>query len=577
MPVQNLIQVRRGTAASWVSANPTLSAGEIGYETDTRRMKVGDGTTAWTTLKYATITPSGSDIAGASGIGVTFAATTGVPVTISVTGITSSQVTDFNDAVGAIVATGSMSAEGVMDIVGTGLLGSSGIGIDYQDASNRIYVNVTGIPLARVNDVTATAAEVNYNDLTTGPGTAEASKTLVLDASKNIASINNLSATGVVNLGSVQTSSTLVATGNMSTSGNLTVAGTSSLVGVVTTSNNVAVGGNLTTSGTVVATGNMSTSGALTVAGSGVFNGNVSVASGLTVGGNLTVNGTTTTVNSTVVTIDDPIFTLGGDTAPTGDDNKDRGIEFRWHNGSAAKVGFFGYDDSTGKFTFIPDATNTSEVFSGTTGELDAKVDWSNLLNKPSPVVAVNVTGDVSGSGNVTLTSLGAGTYTVNIGTTIQPDSVALGTDTTGDYIKNIAVAGTGLSVTSGTGEGVITTITSNATPANTANAIVSRDASGNFSAGTITATTFSGAHSGDGASLTGLNASNISTGTLAVARLPTGIPVTNLASSGMVIGTTTFNLGTTGTIISGLTVISGTSSGSPTTLYNVVIDGGTP
>ena len=78
--------------------------------------------------------------------------------------------------------------------------------------------------------------------------------------------------------------------------------------------------------------------------------------------GNLTVNGTTTTVNSTTVTVDDPIFTIGGDSAPGSDDNKDRGIEFRWHNGSAAKVGFFGFDDSAGKFTFIPDATNSSET-----------------------------------------------------------------------------------------------------------------------------------------------------------------------------------------------------------------------
>lgn len=576
MPVQNLIQVRRGTASGWVSANPTLAAGEIGYETDTKRMKVGDGTTAWTSLKYATITPSGSDIAGASGIGVTFAATTGVPVTISVTGITASQVTDFTSAVEGIIATGSLSPENVMDIVGTGIIGSSGIGVDYQDANNRIYINVTGIPLARVTDVTATAAEVNYNDLTTGPGTAEASKTLVLDASKNIASINNLAATGAVNLGTVQTAGALTATGNLATSGTLTVAGTSTLTGAVTTSSSVAVGTNLTTSGTITATGNLSTSGALTVAGSGVFSGNVSITSGLTVGGNLTVNGTTTTVNSTTVTIDDPIFTLGGDTAPTGDDNKDRGIEFRYYD-TQARLGFFGYDDSAGKFVFLTAATNTSEVFSGTKGEIDASVDWTNILNVPDPVIAVNVTGDVAGSGNVTVTNLGNGTWTINIGTTIQADSVALGTDTTGDYIKNIAVAGTGLSVTSGTGEGVITTITSNATPANTANTIVSRDASGNFSAGTITATTFSGAHSGDGSALTGLNASNISTGTLAVARLPSGIPVTNLASSGMVIGTTTFNLGTTGTIISGLTVISGTSSGSPTTLYNVVIDGGSP
>jgi len=88
------------------------------------------------------------------------------------------------------------------------------------------------------------------------------------------------------------------------------------------------------------------------------------------VSGDLQVDGTTTTVNSTTVTVDDPVFTLGGDTVPASDDNKDRGIEFRWHNGSAAKVGFFGYDDSTSKFTFIPDATNTSEVFSGTAGNV---------------------------------------------------------------------------------------------------------------------------------------------------------------------------------------------------------------
>ena len=88
-----------------------------------------------------------------------------------------------------------------------------------------------------------------------------------------------------------------------------------------------------------------------------------------TIAGDLTVNGTTTTVNSTVTTVDDPIITLGGDTAPGSDDNKDRGIEFRYHNGSAAKIGFFGYDDSQSLFTFIPDASNSSEVFSGTIGD----------------------------------------------------------------------------------------------------------------------------------------------------------------------------------------------------------------
>ena len=46
------IQVRRGTASEWTSANPTLAAGELGVETDTRKIKVGTGSTAWTSLSY---------------------------------------------------------------------------------------------------------------------------------------------------------------------------------------------------------------------------------------------------------------------------------------------------------------------------------------------------------------------------------------------------------------------------------------------------------------------------------------------------------------------------------------------
>ena len=88
----------------------------------------------------------------------------------------------------------------------------------------------------------------------------------------------------------------------------------------------------------------------------------------LTVTGDFTVNGTSITANSTTVTIDDPIFTLGGDTEPTVNDALDRGIEYRWHDGTTAKLGFFGWDNSTQSFTFIPDATNTAETFTGTAG-----------------------------------------------------------------------------------------------------------------------------------------------------------------------------------------------------------------
>lgn len=50
MPIQ--IQYRRGTAAQWTSANPTLALGEPGYETDTGKFKVGTGSTAWNSLNY---------------------------------------------------------------------------------------------------------------------------------------------------------------------------------------------------------------------------------------------------------------------------------------------------------------------------------------------------------------------------------------------------------------------------------------------------------------------------------------------------------------------------------------------
>ena len=49
------IQVRRGTAAQWTSANPTLAAGEIGLESDTRKIKFGDGSTAWSSLSYLNV------------------------------------------------------------------------------------------------------------------------------------------------------------------------------------------------------------------------------------------------------------------------------------------------------------------------------------------------------------------------------------------------------------------------------------------------------------------------------------------------------------------------------------------
>ena len=76
----------------------------------------------------------------------------------------------------------------------------------------------------------------------------------------------------------------------------------------------------------------------------------------------MTVAGTTTTVNSTTVSIKDPIFELGEDSS---DDNLDRGIVMKYNDGTDAKKAFMGFDDSSGKFLMILDATDTSSVISG--------------------------------------------------------------------------------------------------------------------------------------------------------------------------------------------------------------------
>lgn len=52
MPVIDRIQIRRGIATDWTSTNPILASGEFGFESDTNRLKVGDGTAAWISLPY---------------------------------------------------------------------------------------------------------------------------------------------------------------------------------------------------------------------------------------------------------------------------------------------------------------------------------------------------------------------------------------------------------------------------------------------------------------------------------------------------------------------------------------------
>jgi Protein of unknown function (DUF2793) len=130
------------------------------------------------------------------------------------------------------------------------------------------------------------------------------------------------------------------------------------------------------------------------------------VSGSLTVSGDLVVNGTTFTANATTVTYDDIILVVGGDTAPVADDAKDRGVEFRWHNGAAAKLGFFGFDRSAQEFLFVPDAVDAADVISGAIGTVRANVR--------ADFIGVNTTGDATNklavnSSAILFNNIGAG------------------------------------------------------------------------------------------------------------------------------------------------------------------------
>ena len=135
----------------------------------------------------------------------------------------------------------------------------------------------------------------------------------------------------------------------------------------------------------------------------------VTIGDNLTVTGDLKVSGATTTVNTSTMTVKDPIIALGtadDGAAPSSDDNKDRGIAMHYHTGSAAKIAFLGFDDSAGDLTFIPDASISSEVVSGSQGTINANLSG-------------NVTGNVSGSsgsctGNAATATALASAVTIN-------------------------------------------------------------------------------------------------------------------------------------------------------------------
>jgi len=287
------LQLRRGTAASWATANPTLATGEIGLVVDDDdvvvSMKIGDGSTAWATLPYK-IPFLGADATNSAvdATDETLVLKQGVAQTGNILSIEDesgvAKVTAKIDEAGA--------GDAVVDVDGT--------------------LDVTG--------VTKLAGGYTSTGVTVGnTGNVSAAGNLTVDGTLDVTGATTL----VGGYGSTGVS--VSESGNIRTNGTLIVDGVSTLTGVVTAAGNVTAGGDLDVTGdldvdgttdldglTVAEPGITVSGGGVTVAGASSFSGNVDTTSGLDVtGGSLTVGGSSFTASTSGVVTSGRITSTG--------------------------------------------------------------------------------------------------------------------------------------------------------------------------------------------------------------------------------------------------------------------------
>jgi hypothetical protein len=390
MSVQTLIQVRRGSASTWTAVNPILSSGEWGYETDTGRYKIGDGITVWTSLDYAAVTPD--SFSAGSGISVT-TGVLGSTLSISVTGIPSTLVTDFGSAVNSLITSAAIDIETIQDIIGnSGVVGGFGAQTTYNDTAGLTTVAVTGMALRVVQGSginIISSVENNNNIYTVGLSDPTIQASDVTDFSSSVSGLlPSFSAGNYVDLQINNNTYTISVTG--------VATETHSHVWTDIDASTIATTGDLSRlSG--VTDGTASANKVLVVDGnkdiSGI--GSISTTGNITVGGNLVVQGTTTTVNSSTINIGDNIIRVNTSGLPTG------GLEV--YDGSGVK-------------SIVWDTVDNRWEFSG-----------GNVYTSG------NFIGNLTGNAD-TVTN---GLYTTDVGT-ITSTMIADGTITNGD-ISSIA------------------------------------------------------------------------------------------------------------------------------------------
>jgi len=225
------IQTRNGTAAQWTSANPTLAVGEMGFETDTKKFKFGDGSTAWNSLGYASstgtvtsvgqsftggiVSVTGSPVTSSGTLALTVAGTSGgVPYFSSGTTWASSAALASN----ALVVGGGSGLAPSTITTGTGVVTALGVttnaasGIVVKDANGNITTNATFNGFTSVaasgTTITLTAASTPVYSVTGSGGQVIQLPNATTLPNGTIFSFNNNQSSGAITVNNA--SSTLV-------------------------------------------------------------------------------------------------------------------------------------------------------------------------------------------------------------------------------------------------------------------------------------------------------------------------------------------------------------------------------
>lgn len=155
----------------------------------------------------------------------------------------------------------------------------------------------------------------------------------------------------------------------------------------------------------------------------------------VTVSGNLEVEGTLTYINSTVTTIIDPVIQLGDNTV---NDFKDRGISFLHRDSGVPKIGFLGWKGDTGHLTYIPDAIESTNIFTGIAGILDiGQVNCTGVNLNNGSITNVNNIQVSSLTGNQDIRIYSRDTYLSSTGSIIVPTSIPIIFSSPTNYISS--------------------------------------------------------------------------------------------------------------------------------------------